>query len=308
MNAPDVVKALEDVRREVIESRNMTIKTDNALKTLHAELKSVSQNQEAFEKRTWFFTGAAYIGFLVLAVIASYFFSNAKASSVTADKERLEKQVADLNGQLERQRAEMTGLAASDRTGQEIMKSMTTLNGEERLKGVEALSKLDQSKLTPFMRLALNERAAVVKGEVGNTMIEKARESIRRKEFQDTVTVINRYLALNLGPADQNEASALLGQALAQQKKYREAIEPLQRFVDADKKAKGRDVAMFYLMQAYDATGKPERGLELAREGLSTYQQSEMRGGFYYRTQMRSATTTPGAPTQTPAAPAGPNQ
>jgi hypothetical protein len=40
---PDSSKALEDIRREVIEARNMTIKTDNALKSLHAELKAVSQ-------------------------------------------------------------------------------------------------------------------------------------------------------------------------------------------------------------------------------------------------------------------------
>ncbi len=294
MNSPDVTKALDDVRREVIESRNMTIKTDNALKTLHAELKSVSQNQESFEKRTWFATGAAYIAFLLLSIGAAFFVSNAKASAVTAEKERLEKQVTELNSQLERQRAESTGFAASERAAQEVMKMMTTLVGEERLKGVEAFTKLDQSKMTPFMRQALTERATQVKLEVGNAMLEKAREALRRKEFQETVAVVNRLNGMSGAGPELGEASNLLGQALAQQKKYREAIEPLQRFVDADKKAKGRDVAMFYLMQSYDATGRPERGLELAREGLSTYQQSEVRGGFYFRTQQRPVSSGQG--------------
>jgi tetratricopeptide (TPR) repeat protein len=298
MNESDVTKALDEVRREVIESRNMTIKTDNALKTLHAELKSVSQNQERFEKRTWFATGATYVGFILLSIGAAYFVSNAKASSVTAEKERLDRQVGELNSQLERQRAESTGYAASERAAQEVMKLMNTLNGEERLKGVEAFAKLDQSKMSPFMRQALNDRASQVKLEVGNSMLEKAREALRRKEFQETVALVGRLNGLQGTGGELNEATSLLGQALAQQKKYREAIEPLQRFVDGDKKAKGRDVAMFYLMQSYDATGRPERGLELAREGLATYQQSEVRGGFYFRTQQRPV----GAPTASGAA------
>ena len=44
--ATETDKGLDDIRREVIESRNLVIKTDNLLKNLHAELKVVGKRQE----------------------------------------------------------------------------------------------------------------------------------------------------------------------------------------------------------------------------------------------------------------------
>ena len=62
---------LSDLRREVIESRNLVIKTDNLLKNLHAELKHMGRKQEQFEKRHMATSVAAYILFAAIATLAS---------------------------------------------------------------------------------------------------------------------------------------------------------------------------------------------------------------------------------------------
>jgi len=41
------------LRKEVIEARNLVIKTDNLLKNLHAELKQMGRKHEEQEKRHW---------------------------------------------------------------------------------------------------------------------------------------------------------------------------------------------------------------------------------------------------------------
>ena len=129
-DTPDLSKPLDEIRREVIESRNMTIKTDSALKTLHAELKRVAQQQQDFQKRSWFSSGVAYLGFMGLCVAAAILVSNAKATSATADKERLEKQVADLTAQNEKQRVDASSVLAAEQSAAQIYKMMTTLTGE----------------------------------------------------------------------------------------------------------------------------------------------------------------------------------
>ena len=58
---------LEELKREVIEGRNLVIKTDNLLKTLHAELKQVGKHQEEFERRQWRSSAVAYGIFAALA-------------------------------------------------------------------------------------------------------------------------------------------------------------------------------------------------------------------------------------------------
>src|SRR3954464_5132471 len=89
-------EGLDDIRREVIESRNLVIKTDNLLKNLHAELKLVGKRQEDFERRQWVSSGVAYLGFLALCAAGAFLISNARTSSAAGDKERLEKQVTEL--------------------------------------------------------------------------------------------------------------------------------------------------------------------------------------------------------------------
>src|SRR3954465_3246905 len=100
--ATDTDKSLDDIRREVIESRNLVIKTDNLLKNLHAELKMVGKRQEDFQKRQWIASGAAYIAFAVIAVGGGLMISTARTAGAGAEKERLEKQVAELTQQVDK--------------------------------------------------------------------------------------------------------------------------------------------------------------------------------------------------------------
>ncbi len=308
--SPDQAKALEEIRREVIEARNMTIKTDNALKSLHAELKLVSQHQEDFQRRTWFSSGAAYIGFLVLCVMGVIALSNARASSANADKERLEKQVQELTAQLDKQKADAAQVAAAERSAGEIYRLMTTLPGEERLKGIDALGKLDQQKLSAFSRQVLTDRATALRKEVGAGIFEKGKNAFRKQDWPETIEHLNRFLSMSPPQEDLLEASYYLGNANLQSRKFDEAIKHLTRFVEGDKRAKNRDFAMLLLVQAHDAVGNKEKALEVAREALNTYANSEFRGSFYMRIQRRAAelqgANQPAAQPVAPAAPAAP--
>src|SRR5688572_12802742 len=97
---------LDDIRREVIESRNLVIKTDNLLKNLHAELKVVGKRQEDFAKRQWISSAVTYVGFLALCIAGAVLISNARVSAMREDREKLEKQAAELTSQVDRLRAE----------------------------------------------------------------------------------------------------------------------------------------------------------------------------------------------------------
>lgn len=274
---PDLSKALDEIRREVIESRNMTIKTDNALKTLHAELKTVSSQQQLFERRTWFATGAAYLAFVALAVGGVVAISGARAASATAEKERLEAQAADLDKQIAALKAEAAAQLAAEQGAMQVYKMMTTLPGDERLKGIDALQKLDQSRLSAFTRLALQDRAAVLRREVGSGILEKGKAAFRRQDWGEASAQLTRFLAMDPPEDEALDASFFLGNALFQARKFDEAVKPLTRFVEGDKRARTRDFAMVLLSQAHDMTGNREQGYAVAREALATYPGSDFR-------------------------------
>lgn len=298
----DLGKAIDDVRREVVEARNMTIKTDNALKTLHAELKVVSTQQDAFQKRTWFSTAAAYGLFAALCVGGVVVVSNARSANANADKERLEKQVGELNGTIEKLKTEAAIQLAAEQSATQVYRQMTTLPGEERLKGIDALAKLEQSKLSPFAKMVLQDRAVILRKEVGGSVLDKGKAAFRRQDWPETITHLTRFLTMDPVPEDELEASFFLGNAFFQSRKFEEAIKHLTRFVEGDKRAKTRDFAMVMLMQSYDMTGDRAQAVAVAKDALNTYPSSDFRGQFMSRLQRTASATNAanGAPAPNP--------
>src|SRR5260370_28110532 len=122
----DLDKELSDIRREVIESRNLVIKTDNLLKSLHAEVKAVGKRQDEFQKHQWLSSVAAYFAFALIAITVSLVVSSIRASSDKHERERLEKSIAHLTPQVEKDRpCQHPRHAASPRAGESLRQIAT---------------------------------------------------------------------------------------------------------------------------------------------------------------------------------------
>jgi TolA-binding protein len=307
--ATDTDKSLDDIRREVIESRNLVIKTDNLLKNLHAELKLVGKRQEDFERRQYISSGVAYLGFLALCAAGAFLVSNARTSNAAAEKERLDKQVAELTQKVDQQRTEMQASQASEQRAAEVYRQMTTTTGDDRLRAVDALGKLDLKSLSPFAQRALQDRASLIRKEVGGGMLERGRKAYLHNEWGTAAEEMTRFLALNPPEDDMYEATYALGYSLFQQHKFDQSMPQLERFVAGDKKLKNRDYAMLMLVQVYDAVGQKDKGTELCKEALNQYPNSEFANGFRMRLRRVEGQQGQGggATGQAPAPAAAPN-
>ncbi|MCP3100418.1 hypothetical protein LZ198_16230 [Myxococcus sp. K15C18031901] len=300
----EVEKELADLRREVVEARNLVIKSDNLLKNLHAEVKAVGKRHEDFQKRQWISSAAAYVLFAVIAVGAAVMITSARSSSATSERERLEKMVTDLTAQLEKQRSDASAHQTAQRGAAEVYKMMTSLPGDERLKGIDALMKLDTSRLSMLERQALNDRASVLRRETGDAAYERGKIAFRKNEMNQVVSEMERFLAMN-PPAEQAlDASFFLGTAYNQLRKHDKAVPLLARFVEGDRTSKTRDYAMLLLAQSYQEVGQLEKALETARDAAGAYLNSQYQQQF--RTRISIVKRMMSGNTEAGPAPAGP--
>lgn len=299
---PEVDKELTEIRKEVIEARNLVIKTDNLLKNLHAEVKAVGKRHEDFQRRQWISSGVAYALFAVLAVGGAVMVTRTSTSTADAERERLEKSVADLTGQLEKQRAEVAANQNSERAAADVYKLMTTLPGDERLKGIDALVKLDTSRLSVLERQALNDRAALLRKEIGDSAFERGKAAFRRNEMKAAAEDLARFMAMNPSEADALDASFFLGAAYNSINQHDKAVPLLARFVDGDKKSKTRDYAMVLLAQSYQETNQLDKALATIRDALANYPNSQYLGAM--KARLNSAKRQQGGDTAAPAVPA----
>ncbi|ATB38817.1 hypothetical protein CYFUS_004252 [Cystobacter fuscus] len=275
-------KELSEIRKEVIESRNLVIKTDNLLKNLHAEVKAIGKRHEDLQKRQWISSGVAYVLFAALCVGGATMVMSSRSSNATAERERLEKTVTELTAQLDKQRAEQTAVQASQRAANEVFRLMTNLPGDERLKGVDELVKLDTSRLTALERAALNNQAALLRREIGDAAFERGKAAFRRNEMKATIDEISRFVAMNPPQEQLLDASFFLGVAYNNERKHEQAVPLLARFVAGDKRSKTRDYAMLLLAQSYQETNDLDKAMATVQEALATYPASE------FAPQMRS--------------------
>src|SRR6266478_8424069 len=96
---------ISTLRKELIEARNLVIKTDNLLKNLHAELKQMGRKHEEQEKRHWMTSVTAYIGFAVIAGVGAIAFANAEVRTARSEAQANEARAAALQKDAEKIKA-----------------------------------------------------------------------------------------------------------------------------------------------------------------------------------------------------------
>src|SRR3954463_6954905 len=92
----EVDEELREIKREIIESRGLVIKTNNLANALSADIKSIAKRQQQYERRISWNSATAYIVFVVVVFAALKFAVDARVDSLDAKSKHLETEVARL--------------------------------------------------------------------------------------------------------------------------------------------------------------------------------------------------------------------
>ena len=99
---------IREIKTEIIESRGLTIKTNNLVNSLGADIKSIAKRQAGYERRFNWNGAVAYVLFAALSFGGLKLASDATVASYESEKNTLESRNNDLRRALleERQRAD----------------------------------------------------------------------------------------------------------------------------------------------------------------------------------------------------------
>ncbi|MGC4114265.1 MAG: hypothetical protein QM765_06535 [Myxococcales bacterium] len=276
-------KELAELRKEVLESRNLVIKTDNLLKNLFAELKSVAKKNDDQFRRTWFASAAAYLVFLgmalavgVLGARASNASERARVEQAQGEAELAKKKAEDLAAQLAKTQQDSQASRAATERAIAVYKILTEAEGEARLKGVDELAKLDRNRLNLLEQKALDEKVRIAKVEIGQVSFDKGKNAHRREDWKTASAELRRYLALSPDGGDAVQASYLAGTALYNLKDWNGCVPMLERYTQQGRGQKGADYAYLLLGQALEALGQPDKAMDAYRKGVIEYPGSEL--------------------------------
>lgn len=122
---------LRELQQELIETRNLTIKTDHAVRSLAGDMRELTRSQEAVQKRTVWSSATAYILFTVLAVGGLFLFFRVSTARAKAETQLVQEQAAQFEARIDTLQQELEHRNNAEKEAWDFYELMQTGSDEE---------------------------------------------------------------------------------------------------------------------------------------------------------------------------------
>lgn len=155
---------LSEIKREIIESRGLVIKTNNLTNALSADIKSIAKRQQSYERRLWWNSATAYVVFVIVVFTALKFAWDARVDAIRTETDQRSQEADTLRkGAREAEKREEDRERANTKAAQyyELIrqdKRHETVDGYEAIRK-EPLSKTEDAVFADAVDRARTELA-----------------------------------------------------------------------------------------------------------------------------------------------------
>ncbi len=202
---------IREIKKEIIESRGLIIKTNNLVNALGADIKSIAKRQAGYESRFAINSWVVYIIIAVLSFAGLKLLSDAKISEVESETRRLRTEVQQLRADLAEETRKAQQRAQAEARAAEYY---DLVQQQRRQDVVERYSQISQETLSSAereffrdihdqFRLALSVEAY----QAGLSLMRNGRFAEAAEKFQESMRL--RDDATHVPAVKYNLASAL---------------------------------------------------------------------------------------------------
>ena len=235
---------LEEIKREIVESRSLTIKTNNLVNALAADVKSIAKRFQGYERRLTWNSATAYAAFVATVLFAGKVVLDARVDAIRAQTkdthdlaDKLEKELKTLQQReeartrAERRAAEYYGLIAAGKR-------------REIIDQYEEVSHLELSRAERLVFEAALERA---KNELSLIAYQTGLDHVRTARWHEAEQALRESLGEKSDAAHSAEARYQLAVTLRALGRQRDAIPMLIELSESSTDKEVVDDATFLL-------------------------------------------------------------
>lgn len=269
-------RALSELRKEVVEARNLVIKTDNLLKNMHAELKKFGERQEEFSRRRFWSSATAFVIFAALCAALAITIARTEGSREREAAQAAEQKAKNAQAQADAavQKAQVRK-EATDKAARIYEQLSSEKEGPGMNAAITNAARLDRAQLSTLEARALDDRLAALRDRLAQSSLERGQAAFRRGDHKVASEELGKYLEL-VPNANDPQLWFHVGYARALLKEHAGVIEPMEKFLKASPGGRTGQTAGYYLGVAYEETGAPQKALEAFQKAHALFPGSEL--------------------------------
>ncbi len=241
------LREFNELKREVVEARNQSIKTDNQIKNLSLDMKGFETRFDNLEKRARFATLGAYAIVAITISVAAYFVSSISIEGIrdnsfqaAQDAERLKQELAARSTELDARLKRVADEAKVKSQAQSMaMELLSHLKANRKSEAARLLPELDMDLLSPLEQSTVGPVLTAFQTEAGEEAYRNGRNYLSASRKTDAIKSFRDSLRISPEGRYANSGRYLLGITLRETRKYSEAV---QVFETIQKKETDRNV------------------------------------------------------------------
>ena len=248
--------ALEDdiseIKKEIVESHNLIIKTDNLVKSLSVEIRQIQKKQETYERKYIFNSVVAYIVITVVIFVGLYIAFDAKVGVV-----RREKEIEIENAKKARAEASELQNKLSTRSQQErLADEFLKLKQENReADALKAADQLDLNLLSPLLAQIIRKECDELRTRIAERFYEEGKNHFQESRLEPAIRAFDKVLEIKPPANIVFRAQYLRGHALIRLNRSGLAAEAFLNAAEVDPKNQLVDEITFLSGDALENAG-----------------------------------------------------
>ena len=259
-----VLEELARLREEVVNARNLTIKTDNLIKNLGGEIKSINERHGQTERKSFVNSVWAYLIFTVLICGGLYLTFQARLEKHKVDQTLFQKKEASLKREIAELNAELGRWKQIERELLEFERLVREGNKEQ------AVAKFSGLRRVRFAGL-LEDLIARFKAEVAEEHYQKGVEMFVQGNFDKADEAFLKSLEYEPEPEYLGKLLYYQGMSALRLKDFPRAAEMLRKSLGFKHEFKINSNAMYHLAYAHDRMGEKRTARELYHRFYNRY-------------------------------------
>lgn len=238
---------LEQVKREIVESRALTIKTNNLVNALAADLKSISKRQQGSERRVLMTSATSYVVTIAIILVFVKLAWDIRIDTVRAENKETHDQLEQMEKEQKLAVQREEARSSASRQAAEFYRLVLQNKRREIIDGYAAVSKLE---LSPTERAVFEAAVERAKNELSLIAYQTGVDHIRMQRWHEAQQSLRESLQYKSDAAHSPQASYQLARALIALGLHREAIPLLMQLSESSADKEVMDEATLTLAHA----------------------------------------------------------